>query len=1053
MSTPRIPITRKLIASWCDERTLRLAEAIVEAGRVGKLDLTEFPTLKAPVREALHHRHVKLIINRINPTFARSECACAACQRNGICEHGVALALEYNRLQNDPERLRLRAEEERHARRIAEGQDFIPTDPSGRPATINLHYELEGGTLRVSFDVPDEGIISPDEINEPLALNDHDLNLLEVLEDICEGKLQNAFTPSPDDWVNILQLADASNFISLTLADEPLEQQLATALSPDAQTLTVSLKNPTDDAQHYYVSGRIGYAISECYEVHRLSAILPAPLRALYDGPVTLPRSALYSFYRNEYPLLQKAGFKPTFDAIRPDAFEERAVTPQIVLSLKGSQASVAVKLYADYPDAPRLVAFGDGDYASPSPEDPFLIRVRNKPFERDAIRQLVPYGVTGLPGDALEPVIGVRNVLNLLGKGIPAFHRLGWRVELEGPIEAIAQTAKSVIPIVKVQTHPDGSFEVQQSFEADGRHLSPAAVQTAIQKGDGYLIEEGETFLLDSQAVEQMRDIFRDCPSQAGRAPGSFRIPRRYAPYVQASLAELEGFDVEAPPDWMARASAQKGSDQLQPVALGDLEGTLRPYQKLGVYWMRFLEQGGFGGLLADEMGLGKTLQTLTWLSLPRVDEASRGQPAMVICPTSLVENWAREAQKFVPHLRTLVISGAGRERAFEQIPQSDLVITSYALLRRDIERYQSYNFSAAVLDEAQHIKNRSTQNALATKQIRAHAKLVLSGTPVENSVADLWSIMDFLMPGYLGDYESFRLRYELPIAEGNSTQEAATANAEASRAQLRLRRKLAPFLLRRLKSDVAKDLPKKIRRVSWCRLSPDQERVYNDLLAKSRTQIGGLVKQKGFQASRMEIFAILLKLRQVCCHLALLKERPVRSGEAPSAKLEHLLEQLEEARQNGSRVLIFSQFTSMLQILQEELSARGIRTCYLDGATKDRLGVCTRFNQDRTIDAFLISLKAGGTGLNLTGADVVIHYDPWWNPAAEEQATDRAHRIGQTRTVYAIKLITQGTIEEKVLNLQQRKQQVIDATIGSPDSAATENLSWDDIRSLIDL
>jgi len=442
--------------------------------------------------------------------------------------------------------------------------------------------------------------------------------------------------------------------------------------------------------------------------------------------------------------------------------------------------------------------------------------------------------------------------------------------------------------------------------------------------------------------------------------------------------------------------------------------------------------------------MGLGKTLQTLTWLQLPRLDPAARNKPALIVCPTSLVENWAREAQQFTPERRVLVVSGARRHERWEEIPSSDLVITSYALLRRDIERYAACDFGVAVLDEAQHIKNRSTQNAVAVKQLRARHKLVLTGTPVENGVADLWSIMDFLMPGYLGDYELFRGSYEQPIAAGDRDGEVA---------QAKLRRKLHPFLLRRLKRDVAKDLPEKLVKTSFCVLTPDQQRVYNALLQESRRRVGDLMAQKGFARCHLEILAILMKLRQVCCHLELLKLPELAKAEGPSAKLEQFFEILDEAMDGGHRMLVFSQFVSMLQIIRRELEARGLPYCYLDGQSKDRLAQVQHFNQERGIPVFLISLKAGGTGLNLTGADMVVHFDPWWNPAVEDQATDRAHRIGQKRTVYSIKLIAEQTVEEKVLALQRRKQAIIGATISSADEAIMQSLKWDDVRELLGL
>jgi SNF2 family DNA or RNA helicase len=317
-----------------------------------------------------------------------------------------------------------------------------------------------------------------------------------------------------------------------------------------------------------------------------------------------------------------------------------------------------------------------------------------------------------------------------------------------------------------------------------------------------------------------------------------------------------------------------------------------------------------------------------------------------------------------------------------------------------------------------------------------------VLSGTPIENGVSDLWSIMDFLMPDYLGRYDDFKVVYEDAVEMGGRS---------AENAQAQLRKKLHPFLLRRVKKDVAPDLPDKIRSVVYCELSAAQRQAYDRIREHVRTRMRNLVKEKGFDKSRFEVLADLMRLRQICCDVALLEDYQMTAGAESSAKLNTLMELLAEARSGGHRMLVFSQFTSMLKRIAERLAAEGIRYCYLDGATKHRLDECARFNQDTSIPIFLISLKAGGTGLNLTGADMVVHFDPWWNPAAEEQATDRAHRIGQKRTVQAIKLIAQDTIEEKVLEMQRKKQSLIDATVNASDGSIVSTLTMAEIEDLL--
>jgi SNF2 family DNA or RNA helicase len=385
------------------------------------------------------------------------------------------------------------------------------------------------------------------------------------------------------------------------------------------------------------------------------------------------------------------------------------------------------------------------------------------------------------------------------------------------------------------------------------------------------------------------------------------------------------------------------------------------------------------------------------------------------------------------------LALHGADRAALFDQVPAHDLILTSYALLRRDAEHYRRLDFDTVVLDEAQHIKNRQTQNAQAVKTIRAAHKLVLTGTPMENSVLDLWSIFDFLMPGYLGAEQDFRERYEIPI-----TRERNAA------AQTRLARRLRPFVLRRAKRDVAADLPEKIEQISYCDLGEEQRMYYQQVLEAGRREIIDAVNASGLARSRMLVLTTLLRLRQICCDVRLLKTGETGQSPPPSGKVELFHELIEETLDGGHRALVFSQFTTMLQLLRQSLAAQNVTCCYLDGATKDRAAVVEKFQTDRTVPVFLISLKAGGTGLNLTGADTVIHFDPWWNPAVEAQAIDRAHRIGQRNVVTSYKLIARGTVEEKILSLQARKQAVTQAVLGGEEPFANA-LSWEEIRELI--
>lgn len=467
------------------------------------------------------------------------------------------------------------------------------------------------------------------------------------------------------------------------------------------------------------------------------------------------------------------------------------------------------------------------------------------------------------------------------------------------------------------------------------------------------------------------------------------------------------------------------------------ELQTVLRDYQKTGFKWLKTLSSYGLGGILADDMGLGKTLQVLSFILSEKSKTTS---PSLVIAPTSLIYNWKDEAMKFTPTLKVLVIDGAPQERQAQlvEIDQWDIIVISYPVLRRDIDQLSEVVFSYCFLDEAQQIKNPQTLNAKSVQQIQAKGYFALTGTPIENSLSELWSLFNFCMPGYLHSHQEFRKKYEIPIIKG-----------EESQPLLELSRHANPFILRRLKRDVLKELPEKIETQLSAPLTEEQKRLYLAYLQEAKGQIAQEIAAVGFNRSHLKILAALTRLRQICCHPGTFIEN--YTGE--SGKMLLLQEILVDALDSGHRVLVFSQFTSMLEIIQKHLLSVGIEHFYLSGVTKamDRLKMANAFNVGHG-QVFLISLKAGGTGLNLTGADMVIHYDPWWNPAVEDQATDRAHRIGQTNAVQVIKLITQGTIEEKINALQSKKKRLIDSVI-QPGETMLTKLSEVELRELFDM
>jgi SNF2 family DNA or RNA helicase len=407
------------------------------------------------------------------------------------------------------------------------------------------------------------------------------------------------------------------------------------------------------------------------------------------------------------------------------------------------------------------------------------------------------------------------------------------------------------------------------------------------------------------------------------------------------------------------------------------------------------------------------------------------------VVAPTSVLPNWQREAERFTPGLRVAVWHGQDRRERVEDLAGADLVLTSYALARRDRDELMRTRWRYVLLDEAQNIKNAGSATAQACKALPADHRLALTGTPLENRLSELWSIFDFLMPGFLGAEEDFSERYEQPIEV-----------AQDAGARDRLRRRVQPFVLRRLKTEVARDLPPKTETVAYCEMEPAQAELYREVLEESRAKVQESIQKVGFRRARVSILAALLRLRQVCNDPRLLK-LPGTASLPPSAKLQRFDELVDDLLAEGHRALVFSQFTEMLRLLEAHAQGRQISFLSLDGRTRDRMARVDAFNREDGPPIFFISLKAGGTGLNLTAADYVIHYDPWWNPAVEDQATDRTHRIGQTRAVIAYKLITRGTVEEKILALQQRKRELAQGILG-PGGGLSEGLTQKDIETL---
>ena len=1083
MSEPQL--TEAFFAKAAGWEVMKHARVLLASGKVLSSDWTP-PLLKGVVMSDANSLRAGLVIR--HELDIENLCPCRQSREWGtLCAHSVAVGLHHLKpatpgpARSEPVRMGTTAGPSVAASGGSANSGRTPgtaskaplssKDPvrlrrsdSGKPLEIQVVFppNLADAMTRDRVMVMFEGITPSQRapLNAlatlgPFRMSEADARLLDAAELAAGG-----------DSPGMIQLGGATLVPLLrAMADHPgLTLGRKTPLSVSLQTAPLPLR------AHLEPNGEISLSLKSAPKGSTLLASpdetwiligttlqplgLSASLRGVLQSPQRVPRSDVPRFLSQDWPKLSNSpGLETNF---RPEDFVLEPAPPKFLLQLTGGLAMLTALLQCRYGARIMTVGVTARDEAAwmPDPADVRRYLARDLSAEHTAFMRLRQAGFSGPDVQGRWQLNGQDRVLAYFSKLHPRLER-EWEVSLEERLEM--STRKNLVRVQpRFQITPSGErwFDLEVSYVADdGERFSAADIQRLVLGGGQGKSRSGKTVLIDTGAVEELQEVLLDCsPDQRD---GRYRMGAAQAGFLDASLRE-QGHTVQAPAAWRDRVAQQTGTATQTCPPLGALESVLRPYQKQGVAWIRFLRDHGFGGILADEMGLGKTLQVLAHCaSLNEAAGARTGQPTLIVCPTSLVTNWAAEAARFAPKLRVLVLSGPQRHKLFAQMPNHDLVITSYALLRRDIEQYRAHSFDTAVLDEAQHIKNRSTQNAKAVKAIPAEHRLVLTGTPLENSVLDLWSLFDFLMPGYLGSSDDFRDRYEIPITKERDKGSMA-----------RLGKRIRPFLLRRLKKDVLQELPPKLEHVSYCELTPAQSTVYAQVLAATRKQVDSAVEANGLAKSRMVILTALLRLRQICCDLRLLEADGARAADESeeastgaagasaspddSGKLQLFGELLDQSLDGGHRLLVFSQFTRMLGLLKEELNRREVEFCYLDGSTQDRAGEVAKFQSPSGPPVFLISLKAGGVGLNLTQADTVVHFDPWWNPAVEDQATDRAHRFGQARVVSSYKLITRGTVEEKIVTLQQRKREVIASTL-TGEEAFAETLSWDEIRELL--
>ena len=659
-------------------------------------------------------------------------------------------------------------------------------------------------------------------------------------------------------------------------------------------------------------------------------------------------------------------------------------------------------------------------------------------------------------PGNAffLEDDQAGTDWLSVMLDEIPALRASGWTIDTAADFPVRVVEADGDIAAELHEGSGIDWLELHLGIMVDGERvdLVPALLALLAERdGAGLIADDDDEApflvpLLDGRLlslplgrvrpiVEAVIELF----AGGGIDPGTGRIG-----FSRFDAAELALLEERSGIEWKGGEALRALGRQLRaaggaipPAAVpATFRGTLRPYQAEGVAWLQFLRAAGLGGVLADDMGLGKTVQTLAHLAVEQA-EGRLDRPALIVCPTSLVPNWTLEAARFAPGLKVLALHGPARRERFGEIAAHDLVLTTYPLLTRDHEVLTAQDWHAVILDEAQTIKNPNAETTQQALRLRAGQRLCLSGTPLQNHLGELWSLFDFLAPGFLGSARGFRARYRTPIEK----------HGDAGR-QASLARRVRPFLLRRTKDEVAQELPPRTDITERVEMEAGQRAIYESVRLAMHAKVQAAIAERGLARSGIIILDALLKLRQACCDPRLLKLKGAREGKAGSAKLERLMEMLQTMLEEGRRVLLFSQFTSMLALIEARLQAAGINWLTLTGDTTDRATPVRRF-QAGEVPVFLISLKAGGVGLNLTAADTVIHYDPWWNPAVEDQATDRAHRIGQDKRVFVHRLITLGSIEEKMETLKERKRALVASVLDAEHGGALK-LTEADVEEL---
>ncbi len=997
-STESFPnLTTKDLVDLGGWPTLREARRFCEQGRVVECEWVA-PVIRGRIELAGTSFTPRLNLRSL--TFAENQCNCDQGRRGYICAHSIALCV--SRLEarakahRDAEREEKVREKERNRRESLEVGSLVISKEKGLPLTFeillppNLARVADRDAIMVKIEaLTQEKRLPPEKLDRGRAYsveNGH-YHLAALIESLCGGRLHG-----------ILQLTRRQLLEALELVKEGRNVFWA-----NDRSNPIPWKEGRLESVHEFLEeGTPELEFSESSAGDTISSKeLPSPSSAPH------PESAP-----------SRPSARRTFPSLKDLPSQEFRIPEHRGRSAAGKSDPGTARSDSGIP----MQVDGSTQYLA------IALPAREDPSYSDALHLVKSNGFQLDPRNRLWWLRDRHKTLGFL-----ATHWKSLEEKYGANFSENFRQRTSNLRFADFQaeaTEAEDKFSLTLSLRA-GR-ASEEEIGRAIQLNTNYIDSSDGVFLLDPAQVSQLHELQRSLSGQVDR-PLTPRFRRHLSTTELADaevLIEEAAGPLETPNTWKARSAALRsiGSLQQAPVRQS-FDDRMRGYQRIGTAWLWHLFRHRLGGILADEMGLGKTIQALALIDCVRDQKEVEGV-CLVVCPAGLVENWRREAGEFVPWLRTAVHHRERRMKHADDFSQFDIIFTSYSTLTRDVDLFRGASLSLIIADEAQHIKNRRTQSARALRSLVVDNRFILTGTPIENSLDDLRSLFEFLMPGYLSRIPSECGREERAWFDVRHSQQAA------------------PYILRRSKVLVAPELPEKIEQVIFCEMGHEQSALYRKVQETTLREISEMeIAGEGENKIRFAALTRLLRLRQICTDPRLVERK---FGAQHSAKLSAFIEILDQAVDGDHRILLFSQFVSALKLLKTALDERGLPFAYLDGATRNRLSICDRFNADSSIPVFLISLKAGGTGLNLTGADTVVHFDPWWNPAVEAQATDRAHRIGQTRVVTSIKLITTDTVEEKVLELQKKKSDILHELLDE-SAAATAKVSLAEIKSLI--